>query len=213
MTHHFSVRSLRSGAVAAVAAVVLVGCNGGTDPEESPTTAPTTAEVTTPSPTETEPTEEPTTEEPTEEPTETSALPELPEEAKENTPEGAEAFIRYYFDAANQLLQDPEPGQLITLGIDECLSCASMEARIAGLAEEGQRVRSDVYSVTSMGQVGGVDGDVTIFNMEVDLLPTAILESDGSVAQDSGRSTLTGQAAAVWEGESWSIFDLGLEPS
>ena len=215
MTRYSRLRLLRVGAALATAsALVLAGCNGGTQVEDPPTTAPTTEAATpTSSPTATEPTDDPTTAEPTEEPTEVSALPALPEEAKENTPEGAEAFIRYYFDVANELLQDPQPGQLITLGIDDCLSCADMEARIKGLADEDQRVRSDVYSVTSMGRVGGGGVDVTIFNMEVELLPTAILESDGSIAQDSGQSTLRGQAAAVWEGGSWSIFDLGLQPS
>ena len=216
MTYRFSLRSIRAGAVAAVSAVVLVGCNGGTEVEDPPTTAspsaPTSSPESSPSPTETESTEEPTTEGPTDEPTEASALPELPEAAKENTPEGAEAFIRYYFDVANFALTKPEPGLVPKIASDECVSCATLEAQVADLSQQGQRATSNPYEIKSMALVGGTTQDVELFNMVVALPATTIESRDGTVSDPSQEAEYSGTGGARWEGGRWELLDLDLSP-
>ncbi|NLJ54921.1 MAG: hypothetical protein GX344_12425 [Intrasporangiaceae bacterium] len=213
MTYRFSLRSIRAGAVAAVAAVVLVGCNGGTEVEDPPTTAspsaPTSSPESSPSPTELESTEEPT-EGPTAEPTEASALPELPEAAKENTPEGAEAFIRYYFDVANIAMMTPQVGLIPTLAHADCQSCKAMEMDAETLVRDGQRAASQVYDVQSMAVVGGTSQDVELFNMVV-LLPGSDIEMEGDVVEEGAApAEYSGTGGAKWNGEQWELLDLDL---
>ena len=124
MTHQFVVPAwARLGTAAVMAAAVLSGCTGS-EPDPGPTGATAT------SPTESA-TESPT---PTEEPTETSALPPLPEEATENTPEGAEAFIRYYVDVVNEAYTTPRTGLIPPLSDPDCIACIEMENRVAEMS-------------------------------------------------------------------------------
>ncbi|MGA8048266.1 MAG: DUF6318 family protein, partial [Dermatophilaceae bacterium] len=146
------------------------------------------------------------------EPSGTSALPPLPEEATENTPEGAEAFIRYYFDVANRLYQDPVPGLILELSDPECESCAAIEEQVAELSSNSQRAEADAYDVQSMERVGGSVDGVTTFNMVVNLPANAILDESGSRVSESGAATYRGEGAAVWEGDSWALFGLNLQP-
>jgi len=200
---------LRRWVGAAMVALVLVGCSGSGDPEPIPTTpTPTASTPASPSPTpEDTPTGDPTE---TSEPDEAGGLPPLPDAAKENTPEGAEAFIRYYFDVANGLYMDPKPGVISVLAFEDCQSCASMEAQISDMAAQSQRARTQPYEIRSMARVGGSFDDVTTFNMVMNLPANAILDSNGDATSESGAAEMTGEGAAKWQGDSWVLFGLNL---
>jgi len=201
MTHRFVVPAwARLGTAAVMAAAVLSGCTGS-EPDPGPTGATAT------SPTESA-TESPT---PTEEPTETSALPPLPEEATENTPEGAEAFIRYYFDVVNALLMSPQTGVLPRLSDNACQSCASIEQQIADMESLTQRAENEAYVIDSMARVGGSFDGVTTFNMEVTLPANAILDASGEAVRQSEAAVFTGEGAARWVDGAWSLYGLNLQ--
>lgn len=203
MTHRFVVPGwARLGAAAVVAAVVLSGCTGA-EPDPGPTGATAT------SPTASA-TESPTA---TEEPTETSALPPLPEEATENTPEGAEAFIRYYVEVANAALTRPEQGLIPMLAHEDCQSCVTMEQQVRDLVSKGDRATDPPYSVRSMERVGGTSEGLEMFNMALVLNETAIEAADGTVGQSSVEEEMSGTGAAIWSEGSWRILDFDLQPS
>jgi hypothetical protein len=200
----------RTAALAVTAGLLLAtGCTGSDDAATSPTTAATA----TASPT-AEATDSPTTETP--EPTETSALPPLPDAATENTPEGAEAFIRYYFDVANQLYQEPPPAEEIPELVDarlvdpDCISCETLRQELTQLSENGQRTLDDLYTIDSMERIGGGPPDVTRFNMVMTLEDHVIEDvSTGDQTSYTG-GQVEGVGAAAWTGTRWVIFDMEL---
>ena len=205
MTHRFVVPAwARLGTAAVMAAAVLSGCTGS-EPDPGPTGATAT------SPTESA-TESPT---PTEEPTETSALPPLPEEATENTPEGAEAFIRYYFDVANELYMDPPPAQEIAaiVGPDlvdpECVSCENLRQELREFSEGNYSLQGPLYEVGEMLPIGGGPPGVQRFQMRVDMLEHTIDSATGEETTREGQS-LEGIGAAMWTGEKWVLYGLEL---
>ena len=210
MTYRCGVRMrgrVGRGATAFVAAVVLAGCGGSTDP--TPTTpAPTSPTVTaTPEPSE-EPTESP-------EPTETGdpvGLPPLPEAAKENTPEGAEAFIRYYFDVANSLYENPPSEIPISDMIEEdCISCQTLISEVTGLRSAGQRTTGPLYAIESMKPIGGGLPGVQNFNMTMKVLDVVVETiATGETETVKGHS-VSGVGAAMWEGGQWRVYGMALE--
>ncbi|KAB7745470.1 hypothetical protein GA707_05970 [Nostocoides sp. F2B08] len=183
----------------ALAAVIVVsGCGDADEPDGSATSTATT------SVTETS-TESPTTEMP--EPTETSALPPLPDEATENTPEGAEAFIRYYFDVVNRLHRDPAVGVLADLADADCQSCANAEDTISYLVTNDAALDADLIEVQSMSRLGGGAPDVTRFTAEWVYLENQAVASDGQVVDTIPRQEFSGILAAKWTGDSWVFYD------
>src|SRR5690606_36837355 len=173
MTHRMSVPAwVRTAALAVIAAVALAGCSGSSEPDPTPTAAaPTTAVA---GPTDTEAAE---TASPTAEPGEASGVPPLPDAAKENTPEGAEAFIRYYFDVTNAAYTTPEAGLLPSLSDPECLACKAIEEQNEGLVQQDIRVKIAPFELTEMQRVGGSAPDVTSFNVKLSQPAYQVLDS------------------------------------
>ena len=203
MTIGVTARPLRAGAaMVAAVALLLAGCNGGGEVEPSPTTeSPSTAEPSTPpeSPTETET--------PTPDPTETSALPELPEEATENTPEGAEAFIRYYFDVLNDLHMSPRLGVHDHLVDPGCTSCESTDNAIQRLVDGQSRLARELYVIDELIPIGGGVPGVQRFNAQWHGPGTEVVSQDGEVLEEIPEQEFEGIMAAMWEGGQWLFYD------
>jgi len=202
---------LRRWVGAAVVALVLVGCSGSGDPEPIPTTPPTSVSTpASPSPTP----DDTLTGDPTEtsEPGEAGDLPPLPDAAKENTPEGAEAFIRYYFDVANGLYMDPKPGLIPGISDQDCVACQRTETTIRDLSLSNSHARTEPFVITSMERIGGGAPGVQRFNMVAHAPANATVSQDGSESNLGDEATLQGIGAAIWDGNQWKLYDLALEP-
>lgn len=194
-----------TGLSMALLAVVLVAGCGDSGESDGAATSTATASVSE--------TTEPPIESPSAEPTATSALPPLPAEATENTPEGAEAFIRYYFDVANQAFTTPQSGLIPSLANDDCESCADLEQQVVDFERQGLRATTDPYNVESMSRVGGSPQDVTLFNMVVQLPATSTITEDGVESQPSEAATYKGTGAAIWAEGKWELLGLELQSS
>lgn len=130
---------MRILAAAATGLVLLAACDNQTEPAAPPTTqdALTTATATpNPTPDEVDVTTEaapttaeaaPTTTEPTTaEPAADDGPPEMPEEAKEQTDAGAEAFVSHYLDRVSWAHRIGDASGLERLAQPDCQSCTGL---------------------------------------------------------------------------------------
>ncbi len=201
LVRQVSVRARVFGAV--LVGVLLAGCNGEPGPEETSSetvTTTTSTESVTASPSESV----------TPQPSETSVLPPLPDAAKENTAEGAEAFIRYYFEVANLAHTGPHEGLVPRFASEVCESCVTMEGQVRDLLAAGQRASKPVYEVSSIEPIGGGSEGVQLFNIEVALPANEILDVDGRSVDSYDELVVSGQGGAIWEGAEWRIYELTL---
>jgi hypothetical protein len=143
--------SLRRYAAGLAAVLVLTGCQAEAAPGPEPTGPSTTksAEPTTPSAPATQPS---TSAASTSSAVRQPEIPGLPEAAKHRTAEGANAFVRYYFERMNEIYQDPEEGVLTAFGRKGCKACAVNEDVVGKLLRNGDRFASD--RVTSLSITG-----------------------------------------------------------
>lgn len=193
---------------AIVAAVVSLGVLAGCQPEAKPSAPPTsepalttsTPEVTlepaptteAPAPTSAEPA--PTTEEAE------AGPPEMPDEAKEQTEEGAEAFVEHYLDMLNYTGQHPQTGHLEPLGAEGCKSCRNYEDNVETLVEQGQR--NDGPALTISGTNGIGSSATTIVLADIEQLDYDVLDTSGdkvrSYESRSGQLKFTLEPAEPW---------------
>ena len=143
MTSHnvFTSRLMRSGAVAIVvaAAVMLAGCAGGA-PADPGTASPTAIESTSPSPSAT-PT--PTTSaayKPADAsgPAQNVPVPVLPEVAKTETKEGAEAFTAYWFQQVNYAYETGDIAGVQSVTSPNCAYCSNITSSLTTNYQEGR---------------------------------------------------------------------------
>ena len=213
LVRQVSVRARVFGAV--LVGVLLAGCNGEPGPEETSsetvtttTSAPTSSASTvtsSPSPSESV----------TPQPSETSVLPPLPDAAKENTAEGAEAFIRYYYEVVNELFMNPPPVNDIAtvIGDDlvdpECVSCGNLRSEVTEFSKGGWRTLGPIHKIDSISPIGGGPPGVQRFNMSVTMLDSVVVSTSGEEHPREGRD-IEGVGAAIWSGERWVIYDMEL---
>ncbi|MFK5633297.1 MULTISPECIES: DUF6318 family protein [unclassified Ornithinimicrobium] len=155
---------------AALAALVLTGCGGGAEPSAPPTSEPalTTATAT---PDEVVETSEAAAT--TAEPTEAAGPPKMPEEAKEQTEAGAEAFVLHYIDLINYTGMHPEVGLLEQNSTNNCGTCLQFSESVAKAEAEDTRQTGPIAEMGSpTSVVAGTSAVVTVkgAQQQVDVL-------------------------------------------
>ncbi|MFJ5956073.1 DUF6318 family protein [Paenarthrobacter sp. NPDC092416] len=126
----------------AALALLLSGCQGGIAPSNSPTeTGSTTASPSTSATPSTAPTSMlPAVYKPADAngKAQNVPVPVMPELAKENTKEGLEAFVRYYYAVKNYANETGDIGTLETLTSPQCLACSNLQKATADSYVDGR---------------------------------------------------------------------------
>jgi hypothetical protein len=189
-------RRVRLAAAVVVGVAVLAGCSDdGTANETLPSTTSSAAET-------------------------TESLPPLgppdfpvPDEARQQTPEGAKAFTGYYLDLSDYLLAslNSQPLRALSEGCEVCLELADgYDAdRAAGYSYEGGDV-----SVTSTGNVT-VDGGVAEISYLLHQEPVTVRNESGETITErsSGAYDLSGGMTLRWDSsqDCWIVTQLAAE--
>lgn len=203
---------------------VVAACSGDTEPADPPTptdslttvtasppdTDTDTATETAPSSTAESPTESPS-ESLTEPPTtsEAGGVPTMPEEAKEDTEAGAEAFALHYIDLINYTGMNPETGVLEPLATDDCASCDNFEEAVDRLITSDQHYSSPTMQVDDAFAVAmGNGARATVI---LGQLPTQVVEGDDVIEESDGGERLTFVFSMVLRESGWLVEEIQLE--
>ena len=157
----FTSRAVRSGAAALVVglAVVLSGCNSGGSPGPGGTSSPVAAETptatATPAPTPTpsavyKPAD-------ASRPAQNVPVPVLPEVAKAETKEGAEAFTKYWFSVLSYSYETGDTERLSALSRPDCVFCSALVDNIKTAWSDGKWIsggRIETPAVTADAPAG-----------------------------------------------------------
>ena len=187
-------RALIAGSALGVA-VVLGGCESAADPTPSATTTPSAT------PSSSSPTSPASSPSPT--PTETSTIPAA---ARQNTPEGAEAFVKYFMDQVNVAWTTPQSGVIAAESTRNCEFCATTERRAEYLVNERQRYADEPVSVRSVQALSGApEGQMYLASVLIQNASEVVDERGRVVASDE-REVLRRNIALRWEEGRWMML-------
>jgi hypothetical protein len=173
--------------------VLLGGCDSDEPPTSGPTPTPSsTTSSTSPSP--------PATPTPT--PSNTSTIPAA---ARKNTPEGAEAFLKFYFSAANEAWTTPDVSLIQRLGTRGCEFCTRTEDAAVYLEEHGERYAEDPVTVLSVKAFGGAPTGEQYLAVKFRQNAVAVVDAKGAVARSDPEAVITGNAALRWTSGRWLL--------
>ncbi len=186
----------RAGAAVLVGLCCLVsGCNGGDPPPSNPTVTTSTSAVatTTAAPSTTAP---------------PTGAPVLPDAARQQTPEGAEAFVRHWYATLEYSWSVMQSAPIRTLG--ECLSCANYADTIDAVAADGKRiVGGDITVNLADGTVTGQSTAATV---------AAVISASEQTVQDSAGAQVAVLSEALansqflfdlsWQADTWSVTSI-----
>ncbi|KRE90703.1 DUF6318 family protein [Arthrobacter sp. Soil764] len=204
---------MRFGAIAIVvaASLLLAGCSGGA-PADPGTSSPTAAASTSPSAT---PTPTPTPSavyKPADAsgPAQNVPVPVLPDVAKTETKEGAEAFTKYWFSVLSYAYETGDTVALSKLSKAECIFCQGLVDDIEAAWAEGKWISGGQIDIPVATAKPSTSGSMQVI-LQVLQKELVIRNQDGSPYQDKTPATNAGSVAMVKFSEAgWVVDDLGL---
>lgn len=138
------------------------------------------------------------------------AAPTLPPEARENTPAGAEAFVRYWVETLNYAGATGDVGPLRDASAPECAACEGIADGIERVEQSGGTIDGGAWIVTEVTAIPGIEG--TVVDLSHDVTPQQVREDASAepIRYRGGSSFKVCTLAFVQGG--WQLLDLE-EPS
>jgi len=131
-------------------------------------------------------------------------VPTLPPEAQENTPEGAEAFVRHWVEVLNDANHGSGGKAIRSLSADACAQCAAIAETADNIARGRTKVEGGAWSVVAVGEAPGrpETGDL-LLGVSVKIEPGWITRGSGDRERTQGaRETLS--FSLSWKG-GWAV--------
>ncbi|MDQ0665568.1 hypothetical protein QFZ35_004066 [Arthrobacter ulcerisalmonis] len=211
----FTSSAVRSRAAALVfgLALALSGCNSGDSPGTGGTSSPVAAETPTAS---TTPTSTPTPSavyKPADAsgPAQNVPVPVLPEVAKTETKEGAEAFSSYWFSVLSYSYETGDAALFESIAPNPCEACQKVSKVIKDWHSEGRWLVGGKLStpVTSTTFTKSQNGTYQVA-VQVHQEPLSYMRADGTLARTDPQAPDQGNLLVLTyrEGE-WSVVELG----
>lgn len=199
--------SLRRYAAGLAAVLALAGCQAeaAPGPEPTSTSATQSPEPTAPSTPATRPS---TSAAPTTSAAGQLEIPGLPDAAKHRTAEGANAFVRYYFEQLNEAYREPNPALVGSFGTKTCKSCKGLADTPAKLRQNGDRLtgdRHDKFVIQGFGENLPTDPRYTV-SAQMEQTGAKIENvATGRIVQTDVRKTVWFAVHLVWTDDGWRI--------
>lgn len=188
-----------------LAVVLLVGCSGGSgDPGGSSTSVSSSVSSARSSPISASST---TTSSSSSSAAYVPVKPKFPAAAKKHTPEGAEAFVRYYLESVNYAWAKPDPSALEGLGLSTCGSCANLQANAAEIKAEGAHLTGPAMRIDMVYHVGTAINLTNVITV-ISALKVERVNRVGEVLNVTTPEELRRMFELTWSGR-WVVQALG----
>ncbi|WP_286960865.1 DUF6318 family protein [Arsenicicoccus sp. UBA7492] len=137
-----------------------------------------------------------------------AAAPAIPAAARAHTPEGAEAFTRYFIDQVNVAWTTPKTGLISALSLPTCKSCTGLEEGASELAGQRSRYTTPVIALRDVLATSDPKGQTVV--------KATVVESPSPVAQGRQTSPAKGQTVTTrrgfvlaFAGNAWRVSEIG----
>lgn len=200
-----------AGAFVVVGALMLAGCAGGAPADPGTTSlaptgsaSPSVAVTPTPTPSAAYKPADASG------PAQNVPVPVLPEVAKTETKEGAEAFTKHWFAVLSYAYETGDTGALSKLSKPGCTFCQGLVADIGAAWAEGKWISGGQIEIPVATASPSTDG-VTQVVVQVLQKELVIHNQDGSPYQEKTAATNAGSVAMIeFVDSEWAVNDLGL---
>ena len=134
---------------------------------------------------------------------------DVPADALPNTPQGAEAFVRYFLQMLNQGLVRAEPGVLARVSESDCKSCNAYENMMRSAQSNGRRFDRNAFVVQEVVRVFDTGpGAALTVDAVVRQQVVRILDASGNVVDSWSEKTAVLVFDLTRDGEVWRVKEV-----
>lgn len=181
----------------ALSLMLAVGCSGQ-DPPPSDAT-PTNGGSTT-SGTSTAATTAPTSNVP-------AGAPALPEAARQQTPAGAEAFVRHWFTLLNYAYQSGEVDPFLATASEACRTCAALAGTVTAVYQRGNRISGGEITVKDISAANIKQAGTTIVTALFGAAELQEVSADGAIIEiiEADGGDVSYLLDVYWQDSAWAV--------
>lgn len=187
--------------VVGLVAIVLAGCSSGPGPDVgAPASSTPSASGVSPSPSVSSPTVPPTLD--------AFALERVPKAARAHTPQGAEAFARFYLEQVNRAWVDADPEQIRPYALASCKTCAGLVEEAERLEASGLHYREQPIQVGESVPLPSAKASRAVIQIVSGQLDSHIVRGDGTVDEHVPAQGSVSQLDLSWVETSWRVVSV-----
>jgi hypothetical protein len=136
----------------------------------------------------------------------TTESPAIPEAVRANTPQGAEAFTKYFGQVVNQAFIHQSEASLQPLVRPDCKSCSAIIDSIVKYRQKGQRFTGQYLGVTAAVFSSNIDG-ITRVLAATDQSGGKVIDSKGVVVETAPPSKGNLSVQLKFDGQ-WRVVEM-----
>jgi hypothetical protein len=177
--------------------VLAVGaCSGGDDPPpSSSTTSGSSSSSSTPTTTTSSPS------------TTATATVKVPAVAQKHTPEGAEAFVRFFVEQSNDAWTRPDDTLLPPISDPGCVACRGLQSTAEELVAKKQHYVSAPVTDIRTTAVDGAKPGQQMVRLLAKQNMVQVLDASGTVVRTDPAMDLARTVLVTWGDGQWRVFD------
>jgi Family of unknown function (DUF6318) len=179
--------------------MLLAGCGGDGKPQASSSSTASTSPTTTAAP---------ITPAPTTSTASQTTDPNIPAAARDHTPAGAEAFVRYFYSQLNVAWSKPQAGLISSLSATTCKTCVNFEREAAKSVAKNERVIGQSIVLTSV-DTSDATNPAKLTVLAVGYQPKAIVvDAKGKTVQTLQRERVRTAVTVQWVSGGWRLAEI-----
>ncbi|GAA2732440.1 hypothetical protein GCM10009867_08310 [Pedococcus aerophilus] len=129
----------------------------------------------------------------------------VPPAATKKTPEGAEAFARFYFESVGDSYVSGNTALIEKMADDSCEGCEGFVRAINDRASKGQRTDKSSIQV-KLAQATSGKAPNLIVEVAGQEVPVRVLDAKGNVVETSKPGVFTAVTSVTWREGGWHVM-------
>jgi hypothetical protein len=133
------------------------------------------------------------------------ALARIPKAARAHTPQGAEAFARFYLEQVNKAWMAPDPELIRPYALESCKTCANFVETTIWLRDEQLHYERPPTEIGPSGWLPESTKDHAFVQVVNNQQQSRILKADGSVEDSVDKTPALDEVELRWENGVWLL--------
>ncbi len=133
----------------------------------------------------------------------------IPAAARVKSDQGAEAFVRYFFDQVNVAWTKPQMGLVPPLADSGCQFCLKTEADATALVGAKERYRAQPISLKAVTALSGAAPEGQSFiRTDATQNRTDVVNAANAVVRSDSEKELKLMTGLIWKGGRWFVYEV-----
>jgi hypothetical protein len=137
-----------------------------------------------------------------------AARARIPKAARAHTPQGAEAFARFYLEQVNQAWMVPDPELIRPYALESCKTCANIVKTAEWLRQQHYRYNGAPSDIGPSIALPKSSTDRVFIDVSTNQLSRKIIDENGNTAEKVSFAHSASEIELRWSTDCWQVREI-----